>query len=399
VKVAHTALLLAVAGCEAAGPAAVTVTDSAGVRITLSADDARPFAELSGEPVLDLGGPDASGSAQFANIRGIRVDGTGRLLVADGGSNELRTFAPDGRHLATFGRSGEGPGEFRRIRLLGVFASDSVALWDDVTSRLTVVNAEGELVRTVESWSGDDLQPRAFAVYADGSVLVNEGRILEAASLEDGVILADTVRLARLHPGTRTQTAQATALGTLWLWTGDNQLNLPFSGATSAFALSGEEIHLVSGPWAEFRVRVFAGGRLTEQYGVRRPARPVTGSEVRQLRASYDAFENPRMRDGMIAALDHPSRPTQLPAYSQIVAARNGHVWARIYTVDPFGESTWDVFSADHVFQGQVRTPARFFLHAVERERVIGVWYDALDVEHVRAYALSTISSLRGPTP
>jgi hypothetical protein len=74
-------------------------------------------------------------------------------------------------------------------------------------------------------------------------------------------------------------------------------------------------------------------------------------------------------------------------------------VWARIYTVDPFAQGTWDVYAPDRVWQGQVRTPARFFVHAVEADRLIGVWYDELDVEHVRAYELSLDSNPRGPSP
>jgi hypothetical protein len=396
---AAAAILLAPASCEAAPSGAVTVVDSAGVRITLSADEDRTFAVLGSEPVIDLGGADAAGPTQFSNIRGVRVDRHGRLLVADGASNELRTFDPNGVHLGSFGRSGQGPGEFRRIRLLGTFAGDSIALWDDATSRITVLDARDELARTAETWSGDDLQPRAFDVYPDGAVLINEGRILEADAVQVGQILADTVRLARLDPDTRAQTPQGSALGTLWLWTGDNQLNLPFSGATSAFTLRGEEIHLVSGPWPEFRVRVFADGRLTEQYGVRRPARPVTDAELRPVRASFEGVEDLRSRGQLLASLDHPARPTQLPAYAQVVAARDGHVWARIYTVDPWAQATWDVFSTERTWQGQVRTPARFLLHAVEADRVIGVWYDDLDVEHVRVYGLSNTSSNRDIIP
>jgi hypothetical protein len=105
------------------------------------------------------------------------------------------------------------------------------------------------------------------------------------------------------------------------------------------------------------------------------------------------------MRDQMLSTLEHASRPTRLPAYSQIVAARDGHLWVRVYTVDPFAAGTWDVYSPDRVFQGQVRTPTRFFVHAIEYDRLIGVWYDELDVEHVRAYGLSVISNTRDPSP
>jgi hypothetical protein len=53
----------------------------------------------------------------------------------------------------------------------------------------------------------------------------------------------------------------------------------------------------------------------------------------------------------------------------------------------------------DRVWPGQVRTPARFVVHAVHADRVIGVWNGEHDVEHVRANAPTVISSTRESTP
>jgi hypothetical protein len=102
----------------------------------------------------------------------------------------------------------------------------------------------------------------------------------------------------------------------------------------------------VGGPQAEFRTRVFKGGRIVERYGVDRPARRVTDADDR----------------------------TTL---------------ARVYTTDPWAAATWDVFAPDRSWLGQVHAPARFLAHVVHQNSLIGVWYDAPDVEHVRAYAFT----------
>ncbi len=97
----------------------VMVTDSSGVRITITEGAERTFAEVDPQPIVSLGGADAEGPAQFFDIRGIHVDSRGYLWVADGGSAEVRIFRSDGSHWKTVGGRGEGPGEFRRIRILG----------------------------------------------------------------------------------------------------------------------------------------------------------------------------------------------------------------------------------------------------------------------------------------
>jgi hypothetical protein len=382
------ALSLAPAACDTAVPNPPAVTDSAGVRVSISAESTRVFAELSDEPLLDLGGAEAPAPTRFANVRGARLDDAGRLLVADGASNELRIFAPDGSHERTVGGTGDGPGEYRRIRLLGSFGGDSIALWDDWTSELSVLAASGDLVRSTSAWSGEEIQPRAFDVYPDGSVLVLEGQILTASALQDGQLLADTVRLARLRADTGERLPQATAAGVVWVWTGGTQLSLPFTGANAVFAREGERVHVASGPQPEFRIRVFEGGRVVESYGVERPPRPVGDEDVRVVRASMEATVDASVRDRQLATLEHPARPDALPAYAQLVAD-GGHVWARRYTADPWAEATWDVYAPDRRLAGEVRTPARLFVHQVRGDRLVGVWYDALDVEHVRVYALT----------
>ena len=119
------------------------------MRITLSADAPRVFADVDPSPALSIGGAEDAGPARFYRIQNVRVDGRGRVWVADGGSGELRIFLPDGTPWKTRGGVGEGPGEFTSIRLLGAFAGDSVLVADDANGRVTVFDLEGEIARSV----------------------------------------------------------------------------------------------------------------------------------------------------------------------------------------------------------------------------------------------------------
>ena len=141
-------VILFATACEGPAVRGVTVTDSAGVRLTITTDGPTIFAHLDSIPTVSIGGPDASGPAQFFRIQGVHLDENDRLWVADGQSGELRIFEADGTHWKTRGGSGEGPGEFLQIRFLGATAADSVLLGDSRTDRITLFDPEGEFVRT-----------------------------------------------------------------------------------------------------------------------------------------------------------------------------------------------------------------------------------------------------------
>jgi hypothetical protein len=93
------------------------VADSAGIRLTLSADDPKDFAQLDSVPTISIGGPDASGPQQFFRVQGVHLDEAGRLWVADGQSGELRIFLADGTHWKT--RGGRGVRPHRTLAKLG----------------------------------------------------------------------------------------------------------------------------------------------------------------------------------------------------------------------------------------------------------------------------------------
>jgi len=376
-------LLALLAACGGEPAPRVTVRDSAGVHLTVTRDTSTAYARLDSVPRLSIGGPDATGPAQLFRIQGIYVDGAHRVWVADGQSGELRIFGADGSPWKIRGGHGEGPGEFLQIRLLGAGKGDSVLVGDGGTDRITVFDPAGELSRTWRLPSSDRPAPRPFDVFPDGSILGQLPRILSAAALQPGQVLADSVELVRVDPDSMSVTPWGTAPGPLWLWTGRSQVPLPFT-VNASFDVVGSAVHLVSGP--DFRVRVLEDGHLLESYGVRREARAVEASDIDAYRAFVDEYIPEAMRRDYLAALDNEHRPGLLPGYDRVLAAADGHVWAQVYEADLGSAHEWDVFDHQGRFAGRVPIQARFYPMVVTADEVVGVWRDPVGVEYVRAY-------------
>ena len=60
------------------------------------------------------------------------------IAVANRGTNDIRIFDARARHVVTFGRSGEGPGEFRRLEMIGR-SGDTAWFYDSGLQRMTAV--------------------------------------------------------------------------------------------------------------------------------------------------------------------------------------------------------------------------------------------------------------------
>ncbi|MDE2795436.1 MAG: 6-bladed beta-propeller [Gemmatimonadota bacterium] len=128
----------------------VRVDTLEGGRIVVSNPDS-PEAGPEGVPtlveVLRIGSLDDTCDA-FGNVMSLAVDGDGRIYVADSQASEIRVFSPEGECVGTFGRSGEGPGEFSL--LAGIAWQPPGFLWtiDSVAERLTVFDSLGTVLAT-----------------------------------------------------------------------------------------------------------------------------------------------------------------------------------------------------------------------------------------------------------
>lgn len=81
----------------------------------------------------------------FSRIGALAVADDGTLYVLESQAREVRVFGPDGRRLATRGRSGQGPGEFTRPAAIGLIG-DTLWVRDAGNGRISWFDPDGSLV-------------------------------------------------------------------------------------------------------------------------------------------------------------------------------------------------------------------------------------------------------------
>ncbi len=358
----------------------MVVTDSAGVWITASPNDARTFAAVDSTPLVSLGGPDATGPTQFDRVTSVRLDARGRIWVADGGSAQLRIFNPHGSLRSVFGDRGRGPHEFQSLRILGAFRGDTVAVWDRGNRRVTLFDADGNFLGVRVLPPGDVASPRAYGVFEDGTMVVQVPKVLYSKDLPPQMVLPDSFHFVRLDVSTaRTTDLHAPARGPIWLIEPGSMTPLPFT-ANPAVAVGPKRMYVVDGD--AFQVRVFSDDEQVATWRIRRSPRLVTDASRRGWEDYIEQYVPPARQPSYRALLHRPETPRTLPAYTAVLEV-GGRVWAGIDRT-----RTWDVFDASGVYAGRIVMPADFVPMSANDRKVAGVWRDKEDVEVVRVYGV-----------
>lgn len=142
---------------------------------------------LDGAVLLRLGTRGVAAlEAPFNHPTAVAVAPDGELYVTDGYANSrVHRFAADGRHLASWGAPGSGPGEFRVPHGVWVTRSGRVIVCDRDNLRVQVFDRDG---RHLATWA-DFFRPTSVFQDADGVLYVTDLSSRLTVMHEDGTIL------------------------------------------------------------------------------------------------------------------------------------------------------------------------------------------------------------------
>jgi hypothetical protein len=307
----------------------------------------------------------------------------GRVVVANGGSNELRVYSNEGVHIKTVGERGSGPGEF--TSLLGLFAlpGDSLLAYDPGLARVSVFTPEVEFARVVETTDPNAWRPRVYGVLPNGSMVTTDAiEPYSHMSLPSGFLRHATRWVLR--------NMEFVGIDTLGVFLGDESLNVrgpnfaaylsaPFLRRTHA-ALGDQEVIVGEAQQYELR-RISLNGLSTRLIRKRRIPQNLTDSVVNAVRQSDDPDLRPLLQE-----LDFPEH---YPAYAAVLMDSQGYVWVKEFPLSPQAATDeWTIFSKDGEWLSTVMTP-RTEVVQIGSDFLVGLARDDLGVEFVRVYRLN----------
>lgn len=396
-----TILTLSVAACDAGFGTASgsTVRDSAGVQIVENSEYAWPDGRgwrLSDEPRLDIGVLDGDTVYQLFRVGSAVKLSDGRIVVANGGTHELRFYDANGAHLLSVGREGGGPGEFGELMWARALPGDTLLTYDWRNRRLSFFDAGGDFVRSFQLQFLSDMGgfPTIIAPFGDGSLLVGVQPFLIGDEIKDGLRRDTTVYLHCDRDGA--------VLDTLGRFPG-GEVYLRTSGGAETRVMASARAFGRFPQHAVYEDGFYFGTTDTYEIGhysyagepvrlVRRdqPNLDVTAEDIERYKEERleDAGDGGPPRDFVEQSLAHMPFPDQFPAYGSLVVDAAGNLWVSEYRRPGDEQPRWTVFDHSGRMLGVVETPERFTIHQIGSDFVLGRWADEMDVEHVRLYQL-----------
>ena len=80
--------------------------------------------------------------------RDVAIDSDGNIYVLDAGNFRIQKYSPEGNYLDTYGRRGQGPGEFENPVSIDIDSDGNISVADQGNNRVIVLSPEGRELRT-----------------------------------------------------------------------------------------------------------------------------------------------------------------------------------------------------------------------------------------------------------
>jgi hypothetical protein len=379
--------------------AQTTARDSAGIRIVVTSAANAPRWTVAPAAERSIG--TASGGAAY-ELNGVTYAyrlTDGRVAVVNGG-DEVRYYDAAGRYIKTFGRSGSGPGEFRRITNTVRTAGDSLLIWDWTLKRLTLVTPAGTLGREQPALRYPGMSASGIAVLGP----LSGGRVAMTKDIPypmgqpTGYYRESLVVVTTRLDGTRSDTA-AYLPHTEWFIQAANPPapNRTGPGSThpfgyTAFARVWND-GIVTGRGEQYELRVYDGTARLRTI-IRRsdtPRVPFAAAFESYMRA-VRAVDGPDGLDRYREKLNQFPGPRFVPAFAGSIVDDVGCLWVRDFpSPDPptaGRPQTWTVFAADGHVLAKVTMPVGLTVFSITERYIVGRVRDSLDVESVRVHRL-----------
>ncbi|MDX1674774.1 MAG: hypothetical protein R3314_08275 [Longimicrobiales bacterium] len=397
---------LAACAGETGDDVAVVVDTVEGIERLTYSEDPAPALDWSLDTVAVIGEAMAAEEYQFTSPGPDDLAGLsdGGIVVTDRQGMRVLEYGPAGRHRATYGRPGQGPGEIRSPAGVAVEGTDTVWVNDLRNRRLTGYPRAGDDPRVVPYVRGDVFPGSRIALWEDGFYQVVGEIGPPGEPIPEPLLRLDE----QLNP-----------LDTLWVPPADRIDIVELSAVGMEVVVGVPQVFWPRFRWralstgdvvvndaADYVFRVVAGDGTVRQI-VRRdpPARPTTEADREAAReraleeAGFsvsvdgqgpDAEAQRRMAEQRIEAMTFADR---IPRIVALRVDPRDRIWVGVSEDSADVVQRIDVYTADGTLLGELRDlpmPAAF----TGTDRLLTTRKDELDVPQIVVLRIT-----EAPTP
>ena len=392
------------------------VRDSAGITIVESGRPARGSRlewQVSGEPQVAVGGAAGDADYQLYEVHEAIRLADGRIVVANGGSNQLLVFDAAGNYLAAWAGQGDGPGEFRTLAWVASSPGDSLLAGNSLDGRTSFFDSDGNHGRTttllgdpgpfMRGLGREQDDHNVIDVLPDGPLFTRttEGYSTTGfwrSEVAYALMTADGTTMASLgvYPGPETYSESVFVEEERMVYV--TPLRHPF-GKSTFTAVWGDQVAFARNETYEIRAFAIDGSlarivRREHTVGV-----PTQEQQDAHFRERFANLSDEERTSRLEVAANVPMVET-FPAYAGIEGDALGYLWVREFK-RPGDESevpVWTVFDPEGRALGFVETPAGLTIYEIGADYILGKRTGELDIESVELWGLSRQAAVT-PSP
>lgn len=370
--------------------AGVTIVDNPGVPAV------QPL-HLAEEPLVRIGTVDGDEAYQLYSVRDASRLDDGRIVVVNAGTRDVRVYGPAGRHLATLGGEGDGPGEFAAPSSVVPWAGDTIAVYDSRHRRISLFSAAAGFERAItlppvdlDGFENGALEFRS----ADGALVLSTVVFPdpEEAFASGGGMIRPPRRFARVALDGETLADLGEYPGDeAYMNVGDGFINIFRSDSGRRLLVAGAGDHLIVAP-AERLELPFVGpdGALRRVVRVAEPPRLVSDADRNAELERRLADVPEERRAGIRLTAERVPLPDTLPPLGAIVHDTEDRTWVmRSRLESDEGPARWIVLDAEGRALGTVELPATLEVFEIGADYVLGRNEDELGIEYVEVWVLT----------
>jgi len=319
---------------------------------------------LSLEEDLRIGIEEGDEDYMFANLRSVQVDDEENIYILDAKYIKVKVYDKSGRHIRSFGKIGQGPGEFGWPARMYMRTDGIIAFLDSRNRRFSYYSQEGECLREIS--------------------LAKHGNIFRAWPDSRGYLYCDVMDLSETSRKAKLVKFDDEFNQVLEIAEIEEKRNLmevnPILYRIVYNVLPDDRVIWASN--LEYCIHVVdASGKLVKK--IYKDYDPITIPE-----AEKERMKEERYSDGFPPTLKLVF-PKKYPAMYYFLCDEKGRIYVRTYTQNKEGLLKWDVFNEEGRYILSFFHMEEDILFTIKNNKIYSLNQDNEEgIPHVRRYRI-----------